>query len=54
MAAMMAAIRHARSRLPTQGVVGFEEDPYAHLISKIPSLSDRIMDKVLGKLMLDG
>jgi hypothetical protein len=50
---MMAVIRHARSRLPTQNV-GFEEDPYAHLISKIPPLSDRIMDKTLGKLMLDG
>ncbi len=36
------------------GAFDTDEDPYNRLTSKFPAESDRILDDVLGKLMLDG
>jgi hypothetical protein len=54
MAAVLAAIRANNRRPKLAGVIDAVEDPYAFITSHFPARQDRVIDKVLGKLMLDG
>ncbi len=55
MAAVFAAIRANNLRPKLIGAVDtVVEDPYGYLTSRFPARQDRVIDKVLGKLMLDG
>ena len=53
MAALMAVLRANKHRSPTTQIIEIEDDPYS-FTSQFPPEQDRILDVVLGKLMLDG
>jgi hypothetical protein len=54
MAALIAVLRANKHRSPAaERNIEIEEDPYSFL-SQFPPVQDRILDVVLGKLMLDG
>jgi hypothetical protein len=52
MAAAAARVAVRVKRWPVN--LGGDEDPYTRLTTKFPAESERILDDVLGKLMLDG
>jgi hypothetical protein len=53
MAALLAVLRANKYRSPVNQILDIEEDQYS-FTSHFPPEQDRILDVVLGKLMLDG